>query len=391
MLNRPIVVVGAGPAGALCSLHLARLGVPCLLLDAATFPRPKTCGDGLSPKALKAIHDYDPALLQRLLALPQAQPYRSILFQAPDGTDYPFALPPYTRLGLQVAGVCVPRYYLDGLLVAEAEQHPLIDLRTGVQVVRLKRADDHWLLSLNDDNTLEAACLVVADGAHSRLAPQLGLLPSRGRWQAVAIRRYYTGVDLPTGSLELRYYPGLLPGYVWLFDIGNGLTNVGLIVRSDVARSKKLNLHTALDHCLQQGKVKQYMNQAQQQGHDEGYTLPLYTPGRPLSGSRWLVVGDAASLVDPFTGEGIGNALLSGQKAAEALATAYHTQDYSDARLRHYDDALRRNLYKELRINRALEWASRYPRLLSLGLRATRMWPLRPYVQRLLEQNRSTD
>ena len=182
------------------------------------------------------------------------------------------------------------------------------------------------------------------------------------------IRAYYSGVKglHPQHFLELHFYQKLLPGYLWIFPLPNGRANVGLGMISSHISKRKVNLRQELDRLIAEvPSLRERFASATQEGKTVGWGLPLGSRRRSLSGPHLLLTGDAASLIDPFTGEGVGNAGLSGMVAAQVAQRAITQGDFSAQSLAEHDAIIYQKLWKQLRISRSLQQLSTYPWLFS--------------------------
>jgi menaquinone-9 beta-reductase len=366
-----ICIVGAGPGGCATALFLAKAGIPSLLVDKARFPRDKICGDGLSGWSVAMLNRLDPHLKEQLAQSREALPSWGARFVAPNRQvlDVPFvdrhqpdARPP---------GYVASRLWFDNFLMEECRQHPLIEVVEGLALEQWEQlAPDQVLLQ---DATgavqVRARLAVFANGAHSRQAKALaGLQPDKKHYVA-GIRCYYQGVTglHPDGHIELHFLKEFLPGYFWIFPLPGGKANVGVGMRSDVVAKKKVNLRKAMLQLIAEDpQLKERFQSASPLEDIKGFGLPLGSKKRSISGHGFMLVGDAASLIDPFTGEGIGNALASGELAALWAQKALEAGRYDAAFLKGYDAAIYKRLWKELRLSKTLQDLLNYPWLFSL-------------------------
>lgn len=174
----------------------------------------------------------------------------------------------------------------------------------------------------------------------------------------------------PDNFIELHFLKELLPGYFWIFPLPNGEANVGIGVRSDVVRKRRMNLKTELKKIIEEHPViSKRFKGATPIDSVRGYGLPLGSKQRKLSGDQYLLLGDAASLIDPFTGEGIGNAMISGMKAAEIILAARTKGNYHAETLAGYDAAIYRRLGKEFAISTKFLQLVRYQWLFNFIVR----------------------
>ncbi len=329
-----VIVVGAGPAGAATAYHLANAGIDVLLLEKSSFPRDKICGDGLTPRAVKQLlsmgFDLDQPGWQKNKGLRIIGAGHRLELPWPDLASYP----PY--------GMARARMGLDELLARHAEKAgarlmertavtgPVIDDRTGRVVgVTAKPVDDRGR-KVGDEVTYSAPIVVAADGVSARLAMALGLERRENRPMAVAARAYYTTPmhDDPWMESWLELWDGKpnesnqLPGYGWIFPLGDGTANVGLGI---------LNTSKAFQNIDYKHSMKAWLsNMPEELGfRDENLVAPIRSAALPMCFNRKphytrgvLLVGDSGGMVNPFNGEGIDYALEAGRMAAETAVQA---------------------------------------------------------------------
>ncbi|MBC7921517.1 MAG: geranylgeranyl reductase family protein [Ferruginibacter sp.] len=373
-----VCILGAGPGGSAAALHLANRGIASVLLDKATFPRDKVCGDALSGKVVNELRRIDPRLVERLAALPTGLPSRGIHFFAPNlsRVSVPFKYP-YDQATDQPPGYLVRRVDFDHFLVEEARQRPEIDFREGIEVNDFRREGGRiTLVGPAGMPLLSTRLLIVANGAQSAFTRHHAGIRMEPEHHCAGLRAYYRGVKGldADGFIELHFFRNFLPGYFWIFplsgvpsDGGGGYANVGVGMLSESIRRQKINLKKAmLDTIAAHPRLRDRFAHAERLGDIRGYGLPLGSKQRPLSGDGFLLVGDAASLVDPFTGEGISNAMISGRWAATTAEQALRTQNFSASFLRTYDGAVYNRLGKELALSRRMQQLLRYPGLFNV-------------------------
>ncbi|HET6567361.1 MAG TPA: NAD(P)/FAD-dependent oxidoreductase, partial [Rhodothermales bacterium] len=182
---------------------------------------------------------------------------------------------------------------------------------------------------------------------------------------------YYEGVtgfnDL--NNVELHFVDEAIPGYFWIFPMANGRANVGLGMLSHSVKKKDVKLKELLEVCIDHPRFKERFKDARRVSQVKGWGLPLGSKPRPMAGNGWMLVGDAASLIDPFTGEGIGNAMVSGEKAALWAARAKAADDYSAAFLKGYETDVLKYLQGELRLSHAMQRLTNWKWLLNTVIR----------------------
>lgn len=182
---------------------------------------------------------------------------------------------------------------------------------------------------------------------------------------AVGLRAYYEGVTglHQDNFIELHFLPEVLPGYLWIFPLPNGVANVGVGILSERIRKKKINLREQMLYAIKNNpQIAPRFANARLTDKIQGWGLPLAMERQPISGDNFILTGDAACLIDPFSGEGIGNALYSGMLAAAAINEAHEQSKYSATFLKTaYDDVVYKRLGDELKISATLQRLCKYP------------------------------
>jgi geranylgeranyl reductase family protein len=367
MLETDICILGAGPGGATAALHLANAGQPCLLLDRATFPRDKVCGDALSGKVLAELRRIGADLPAQLEAAPMQLPSWGIDFYAPNGRrlSVPFK-PRYNPSVDAAAGHISKRIDFDNFLIEEVRRRPEIELREGVDISQHEQQPDgRWLLKDTAGAPVALAkLLLIANGAQSAFARQIGGHALEPAHHCAGLRAYYRGVTgmHPDNFIELHFIQDFLPGYLWVFPLPNGEANVGVGMLTEAVSKRKVNLRERLADMLNtHPALKDRFATAERLGPVRGFGLPLGSKRRQLSGSNYLLLGDAASLIDPFSGEGISHAMVSGRHAADWAGRALAAQQFTPQFLAGYDKAVYNRLGQELRLSRVMQRLLNYP------------------------------
>lgn len=368
-ISGDIVIAGAGPAGCTLALMLAGSGIRVILVEKDTFPRDKICGDALGGQALSVLKRMPGEVYQSFLSGVRKSPSYGIRFVSPGlySADIPFTTGPAP----EPAGYLCPRRDFDHFLARQAKRSPYIQFLEGEPAQDVQVSADKVSVQ-TERHEITAQVIAGADGVHSLVRKKLtgaGLPVSR---TAVGIRGYYSGVTgTPPGDLiELFFLKELLPFYFWIFPEVNGLTNAGLALMRDDISSRKASLSSLMDRIIRTHPlIAPRFDPAVLQGRMEAHALPLANPPGPFSGARFLLLGDAASLVDAFTGEGIGNAMASGEVAARVLRECFQRQDFSRQALADYDRQMLRRAGRELNTSALLHRMASHPRLFDFIIR----------------------
>ena len=193
------------------------------------------------------------------------------------------------------------------------------------------------------------------------------------------IKTYYSGLypeykaetpaDYPNNRLELYCLNGILPGYLWIFPLANGEANVGLGMRTDVLKKRRINLKTSLYQIIEETpELKERFKLAKQLSPIQAWRIPIGVQKRSLSGNRYLIAGDAASLCDPGTGEGVGNSLNSGFHAADHIADCFNADRFDSKHNLKYDQRVYTKLWKELKLSKLVHWFIMRPKIMTWSM-----------------------
>ncbi|HAP02251.1 MAG TPA: geranylgeranyl reductase [Bacteroidetes bacterium] len=364
MQKTDVCIVGAGPGGATASLFLASKGISSVLCDKAKFPRDKICGDALSGKTVSVLKKLDQRILLELTASSIQVPSYGVKFFAPNNK---FIRIPFLKnypLENAAPGFISKRIHFDNFLAEKVKAEPAIHFAENTELKFFKRVNDEWLIGTSErEIVFVSKILIAADGAHSQFARQFGKIEMQPEHYCAGIRAYYSGVKGMDDEnfIELHFMKDLLPGYFWIFPLPNGWANVGIGVRSDIVSKRKMNLRKLLPEIIEKNPVLyERFSNAKLEDEVRGYGLPLGSVKRKISGDGFMLLGDAASLIDPFTGEGIGNAMMSGMIAADISSKAISENNFSSDFFQKYDHEVYRKLWNELSLSKRMQNLSRY-------------------------------
>ncbi len=324
-IETDVLIVGAGPGGAAAAYHLARHGIDVTVVDKASFPREKVCGDGLTPRSVAAVInmgiDTDQPGFERVLGLRVHSRAATIDLPWPELSSWPGY------------GLVMPRLDFDAMLAERAR-------KAGARVMERTEAlgpirADGWVLggtvrSAGDKDAeptqIRARFTIAADGASSRFASHAGVVRDDTRPLGIAARRYYRSPYDPRPWLEswLDLWEGdmLLPGYGWLFPVAGGRLNLGGGLLNTFKHFKEVSAQRLFDAFAKMLPADWNIDEEHAEGRVLSGPLPMGMNRVPAAVPGLLLIGDAAGAVNPFNGEGIAYAIETGEMAADVIHEA---------------------------------------------------------------------
>jgi menaquinone-9 beta-reductase len=348
-----VIVVGAGPGGSSAAYHLARAGLDVLLLEKSTFPREKVCGDGLTPRAVKQLVGMGIPLEPEDGWFPN-KGIRiigggvRIELDWPELSSYPGFGLVRTRRGFDEIVARAAQRAGARLTEGVSVTGPVLDEATGrITGVTARQTAAAGSGEKGAERSYRARLVVAADGNSSRLSLAMGLRKRDDRPLGVAIRTYYTSPRHDDDYLEtwLELWDGnaLLPGYGWIFGVGDGTSNVGLGLLNTSASFANTDYRGMLRNWLATMPAEWGFTEETQVGPVRGAALPMGFNRTPHYTNGLLLVGDAGGMVNPFNGEGISTAMESGEIVAQVIVQALARPDRASAELalRGYPQALK--------------------------------------------------
>ncbi len=368
------LVVGAGPAGSAAAIVLARAGRSVLVIDKALFPRDKCCGDGLTTLALRELEP----LGLRPEHVPSWQTVTAAWLRSPSGREVCLPMPD----GGMFAAT-TPRRELDAALVQLARSAGA-DIREGCSLAALRQTNTHVDAEVEGLGTVRASFVIAADGMWSTTRKLLGVGEPGylGEWHA--FRQYASNV---TGTAAQRLYvwfePDLLPGYAWSFPLPDGRANIGFGVVRD-GRYSGADMKHLWAGLIERPHIRAALGpDATLDDRHTAWPIPAGIDRAVLAADRTLFVGDAARATDVMTGEGIGQAVLTGRLAAEAVL-----QGPSPVAVRrHYERHVRHHLFADHRMSKVLNGWLAKPLLARGAIRLVGVnnWTRRNFVRWMFE------
>ncbi|MFY9262706.1 MAG: geranylgeranyl reductase family protein [Actinomycetaceae bacterium] len=327
-----VVVVGGGPGGAATAHYLAKNGVDVLVLEKATFPRDKICGDGLTPRAVSEV-------VRMGISMKEEDGWPRNWGVRAYGAGHEIEVPWPDLASMPKWGSAMPRAKFDELLIRHAQASGA-RVREGVTVlgpvlhepsgrivgVRARHTKDRS----GGEFTISARFVVDAGGVAARMATAMGREKDMNRPMGVAYRTYFhsplANTDMMESQLELwageEGKSEMLPGYAWMFAVGDGLVNVGLGSLSSTAKPTGVDYRSVFKKWIANTPPEWELTPENQVGPLRGAALPMAFNRKPHYAKGLVLVGDAGGMVSPFNGEGIAYALASGRIAADYLTQA---------------------------------------------------------------------
>lgn len=361
-----IIIIGAGPAGLSAAITLAKQDIRVLVIERESAGKEKVCGGGLGRRSIRLLDE----LTNNSFDYSKGNRINKLLVGAPDGSDLSLDFSGNKSL---ITGLTIVRGMLEDEMVRSINDNRNFTIRYDCEATKWKYTDNGVEVETNL-GLFSAKALVIAAGAHpTREIEPDGYSPFNRESDAIALRAYFKNVDQNGNhdQIEFYFFKDVFPGYFWIFPQKESICNVGVYLPLRYKHQKGVNLQSLFYELIQeQSTLAGRFQNASLIGKIESSVLPLHKEKRVLSGDRFLVVGDSASLVDDLAGEGIGNALQSGIWAGEVLHNAFNNNDFSVESLRKYDLIINRKLVKELNWHaRLMRFVGTKPRLFSLLVR----------------------
>jgi len=326
MTTPEVLVVGGGPGGSAAAHWLADLGHEVMLVEKKEYPREKTCGDGLTPRSIRQLldmgFDFDVAEFHHCRGL---RAYSGDLMLELDWPDHP-EFPSW--------GGVIRRADLDQQVARLAEKQGAVirDHTAAAPIIEGGRLSGITLTSDGETETIHPRVVIVADGSLSRFGRALGGSRDKALPYGLAARAYYSSPRSKDpyieSQLDLRDAAGTsVPGYGWVFPLGDGVVNVGVGVLSTFHRWKETNTNILMDALVSSAPDHWEISPDTALSKPRGGKLPMSMSVGPKVGANWLLVGDAAGAINPFNGEGIAYAYETGRIAARHVHNALAADD----------------------------------------------------------------
>jgi geranylgeranyl reductase family protein len=363
MRESDVTIVGAGPAGMTAAFFLAKNKIPVTLIEKRSFPRDKICGDCIGGFGLSVLKQMDPGLFERF-----ANSDKKLI-----GTGVNFFGPEHQKLTVRAENMISDtmtevalcrRIDFDNFLYEEINNNQYVEIVQNKSITDLHKNSEGIDIICSDETYLKTKLLILATGSQHTLVHKLNGKRQPRKHQAAGIRAYFENIEglSPEGYIELHFLKDLAPGYLWIFPLTGNQSNVGLGLRSDIVSKRKINLRQILKKYINENAYfRERFKNASQISDISGYPLSLGGKKRSISGDNYLLTGDAANLIEPLFGEGIGHAMYSGMFAAEHVMKCMNANNYSAIHNRQYDQAVYHKLGSTLSFSKLMHTLASYP------------------------------
>jgi geranylgeranyl reductase family protein len=327
MSSPSVLVVGGGPAGSAAAYWLARAGHEVTLVEKKTYPRDKTCGDGLTPRAIFHLSDmgFD-------FGVPEFHRITGLRSYAGDDLMIEMAWPEHSRFPNW--GGVIRRRDLDMQVarLAEKEGVKILEKTTATPDIEGGQLTSVTLSHGDDSEVVEPGVTVIADGSMNRFGRDLGTSRRRDYPMGMAARGYFSSPmsedPFLESQLDLRDSSGAtMPGYGWVFPLGDGTLNVGVGLLSTFKRWKHVNTTHMMSDYVATAPDYWGISEETRLSKPTGGKLTMSFSKGPLVGNNWITIGDAAGAINPWNGEGISYAYETGRMAAEHVTEALGAED----------------------------------------------------------------
>jgi len=359
-----VAIIGAGPAGCSCALNLAKSNLKIAIFDKESFPRRKVCGGALSDRAMNVLKRMDKKLdfFQRFHQELKKNPSYGVRLFINDKDNIPFSFK--SQSINEVPGYICVRSDFDNFLYKELGYHKNITIFVQTKVTDITNTGK--CINIKSENhSLNAKFIIGADGANSLVAKNLSSVSS-GKHLKVnyGMSAHYKKISgfHEDNLIDLYFLADLLPGYFWIFQLPDEIVNVGIMISPNTLKKQKLSIKELLNKVINdQPVIAKRLENAEIIDEPKGWTLPLSSNlfsnnnDQFISGNNYILIGDAASLIDPLSGEGIGNALLSGEVAADAILKCFSCNDFTAKKIElYYNNVIKKKLSLEILFRSAI-------------------------------------
>lgn len=380
-----VIISGAGPAGCTAALAMGSSGLRIALIEKDRFPREKICGDAIPAFVPKVLDTINPEYRRAFEDVTEKIKINICRVAAPGKKFIDLKFPEY--------GYTCKRIIFDAFLFELADHLPNLTIFQETSVKEVTADNDRIVISTDKNHVLKAQLVIGCEGANSIISKKLAITRKNPDEGSVAVRAYFKNIkDVPPGTIEFHFLKNFLPGYFWIFPLPGNQYNVGLGMPSKKLSENKINLKNEFLKIIETDPCLSYrFSEAEMAGEIRGHFLPFCSRKIPISGNRFLLCGDAASLINPATGGGIGQAMQSGRFAGWHTLKCFEKNDFSGDFMKGYDRVVFDKIWKEnRRYLKVREYVIKYPAILnaivSAGIKSRSLYNI---ILKVLEQNSS--
>ncbi|WP_159948477.1 FAD-dependent monooxygenase [Polaribacter septentrionalilitoris] len=358
MIKTDVCIIGAGPSGASTSLMLSKMKINHYIVDKSTFPRDKTCGDGLILYAYKSLLQLDQNLFKAFLENPKFIHSKTIKLHINDSLNVNIKESEDRDMVITYA----KRFDFDYFLVSHlSKKYANSEFGNGVK--KIIELDDGILVKLKDGKEILAKIIVGADGVNSIVSRKLADNKPNKKLTSTFVNAYFKNVTgLPkTNDAEIRLVYRKTPLFFYVFPLADGSVNVSLGARTDLIKKYDINLLDEIKSIINSHKkVAHKFKNASIIGLWRGWSIPFDFNSKKVYGKRFLLVGDAAGLTNAFYKEGVGTGMMSGIICAKKIALSLEKGDFSESFLATYQNDLNNEFSRLLRFSHLMVRMARY-------------------------------
>ncbi len=355
-----VAIIGAGPAGTACALAMKNSGLDVLLIDKSSFPRDKICGDAIPGPAFKLLNQMDPSWGNAMREFSDTAHVQYSKGYSPNGETF--------TVGWETFSYNSKRVNFDHFLFELVQKDTQADIVLNKQLKKIEQHDSFVDCQFQDGTFVQAKIVIGCDGGRSLVGRTLANYDIKKEEPFVAMRAYYQNVrDVQTDTNEFHFFKEIMPGYFWIFPVDDNWVNVGFGLLAKTTDKAAPNMKRTLDHIINEHpSIAPRFKEANLKDPIKGCALPISTQERTISGERFMLCGDAASLINPIGGHGIDTAMWSGYYAAQQVLQCFQKDNFSAEFMKSYDQRIHEKFKKGFNKNyKRVQFLMKFPFLIN--------------------------
>lgn len=356
-----VIIIGAGPAGATTAIELSDTNLKILIIDKENFPRKKTCGDAISIDVINQLKKLKINIYKDLKIIKEKNLIEGFSIFSPNKQKLNLTLKASTENGYVIS-----RSIFDNILFNKLKTVKNITVIDNEKVKQIYYSENKIVIK-SEKSIYQAKIIIGADGAYSSIARKLANTKPEPNHFSIASQAYFQNVTFASSkNIELYFFKDVLPGYFWIFPAYNNVANVGVGILASKIKKENIDLNKLFNKIIKTEFKNRFSNSIRI-SEIKTRGLPLCSKIKDISGDRFLLVGDAASLIDPFLGEGIGNAIRSGRFAAKHIIKSFNENKFDAEFNKKYDNKITKLLQSETKRNYLIMQLLNKPFLINIG------------------------